>query len=89
MLPPVSRNWQLIYLDLKKFYKFLTKSLRDLKLVCEPAINEVSTLVIGTKLTAAGMEKKKKSRISFKPVFMSSPNHRGSMLYGFSTCVFT
>jgi hypothetical protein len=34
MLPPVSKNWQLIYLDLKKFYKFLTKLLSDLRLVC-------------------------------------------------------
>ncbi len=56
MLPPVSRNWHLIYPDLKFFYKFTTKSLRDLKLVCVPAINKVSTLIIGTKLT--GKEEK-------------------------------
>ncbi len=45
MLPPVSRNWHLIYPDLKKFYKFLTKLLSDLKLVCIPAINEVRMLI--------------------------------------------
>jgi hypothetical protein len=33
------------------------------------------------------MKKKKKSRIIFKPVCMSSPNQRGWMLYGFSACV--
>jgi hypothetical protein len=49
MLPPVSKNWQQIYLDLKKFYKLLTKLQRDLKLVCVPAINKVSKLIIGTK----------------------------------------
>ncbi len=49
MLPPVSKNWQLIYLDLKKFYKFLTKSLRDLKLVCVPTINKVRALIIHNK----------------------------------------
>jgi hypothetical protein len=49
--------------DLKKFYKFTTKLLSDLKLVCVPAINKVSTLIIGTKLTADGWKRRKNLKL--------------------------